>query len=122
MRIEGIEIQEFSGDVTGARSATSEWSARSGMILRVRTPDGLVGQGEASPLPGYSRDAHAPAREVLENIDWASLPEPDSTLQVEELFDRLDRVGSSAAVPSARFAVETAYLDLAGQRGSRPLW
>jgi L-alanine-DL-glutamate epimerase-like enolase superfamily enzyme len=122
MRIDDIDIQEFSGKVTGARSATSEWPARAGMVLRVRTSDGLVGQGEASPLPGYSSDAYAPALAALRNVDWGSLPEPEALSDADELLERLDTVAGSTGARSARFALETAYLDLVGQRTARPLW
>jgi o-succinylbenzoate synthase len=122
MRIEGIDIFEFSGSVTGARSATSEWSARAGMILRVRTPDGLVGYGEASPLPGYSSDAYAPALEALRTVEWDSLPEPDASSNANGWVERLDAISASIHLPSARFALETAYLDIAGQHTARPIW
>jgi len=122
MRIDSIDIREVSGEVTGAKSATSEWSARAGMMLHVRTPDGLVGQGEASPLPGYSSDAYAPALAALRNVDWASLPEPEAPARTEELLDRLDAISDGALPPAARFALETAYLDLVGQRASQPIW
>jgi L-Ala-D/L-Glu epimerase len=122
MRIDSIDIVEFSGGVTAAKSATSEWSERTGMLLRVRTPDGLVGQGEASPLPGYSSDAYASALATLRSVDWERLPEPDVPESAAEIVGRLDRIAGSTHVASARFALETAYLDLVGQRASRPLW
>jgi o-succinylbenzoate synthase len=122
MRIDGIDINEFSGEVRGAKSATSEWPARAGMILRVRTLDGLVGQGEASPLPGYSSDSYATALEALQSVDWVGLPEPKAPDGIGELLDLLDAIADSTQPSSARFALETAYLDLVGQRAQQPLW
>jgi L-Ala-D/L-Glu epimerase len=122
MRIDSVDIHEFSGAVTNVRSATTDWSTRAGMILRVRTPDGLIGQGEASPLPGYSRDTYASALAALRAVDWPRLPEPDVPESPEALTDRLRALASFAAVPSAVFALETAYLDLVGQMAVRPIW
>jgi L-alanine-DL-glutamate epimerase-like enolase superfamily enzyme len=50
------------------------------------------------------------------------VPEPDPSVGAGALIDRMRTAGSSLPVPSARFAVETAFLDLAGQRAARPLW
>jgi o-succinylbenzoate synthase len=122
MRIDSVDIHEFSGAVTNARSATTDWTTRAGMILRVRTPDGLIGQGEASPLPGYSRDAYASALAALRSVEWAWLPEPDVPESPATLMDRLRALASSTPVPSAAFALETAYLDLVGQKAARPIW
>lgn len=122
MRVDSIDIHEFSGRVDDAKSATSAWSERNGMLLRIRTPDGLVGQGEAAPLPGYSSDTYATASAALEGVDWEQVPEPVVPESPDELMDRLDRIASSTSAASARFALETAYLDVVAQRAARPVW
>lgn len=122
MRVERVTVTKYSGPATRARSATTEWPTRSGLLLTVRTPDARIGLGEASPLPGYSPDSLEDAASCLETIDWTALPEPDPVGGPSEELERLKRVGDCAGVPSARFALETAYLDVAGQRANRPIW
>jgi o-succinylbenzoate synthase len=38
-------------------NARSEWHEREGLMLEIRDEKGRLGQGEASPLPGYSRES-----------------------------------------------------------------
>lgn len=82
----------------GAESAAQ--SHREGAWLTLTDDEGREGHGEASPLPGYS---------------------PDTLAEVVAAFDASDDTLVDAAPPSARFAWETARLDLAAQRAGRPL-
>src|SRR5260221_11647862 len=77
MRITRADVVAYGGVVEGARSATLRWDARKGILLRVVGRDGLVGQGEASPLPGYSKDDLDAARRSLQRLDWETLVEAD---------------------------------------------
>jgi L-Ala-D/L-Glu epimerase len=72
---------------------------RDALILILEDELGLRGFGEASPLPGHSPDTIAQCREELSQIDWN---EPTATVHS----------------PAARFAIETALLDLRAQSGS----
>lgn len=121
MRVAHVTIKEFSGGVTGARSATARWVTRRGMVLQVRTPEGLLGQGEASPLPGYSPDDYGYAMTSLRGVDWESLPEADPSEGTDALLEQVASIVGSTTAPSARFAIETALLDLLGQRAERPI-
>jgi len=96
-------------------NARSGWRARHGLILRVHDEAGGTGQGEASPLLDYSADDLPAARAALEAFA-ARLP----GFELEQPLRAIgDAVGESAA---ARFALETAVLDLLGQRRGQPLW
>ena len=101
------------GGATGAPvgAARGRVSERAGVLVTLRDGHGRVGQGEASPLPGYSRET---LDEVVEALRGA-LP------RVEEDVVEAPLVGLGAPwlreIPGpARFALETAVLDLAGKR------
>ncbi len=96
---------------------------RRGLVLALSDAEGREGQGEATPLPGFSPDTsgachrallHATA--ALAPIDLDAAPPADAVARALAPLDpALD------AVPAARFALETALLDLAGQRLGLPL-
>jgi o-succinylbenzoate synthase len=88
-------------------------AARPSVRLRILASDGHAGVGEASPLPGYSPDDAASCRAALLAL------EPNELSQVEPC-----RAGDliSPFLPAARFALETALLDLHARRGRQPAW
>ncbi len=93
------------------RTAARGWTER--RSLRLRLVDGArEGWGEAAPLPGYSAETIEEARAALEAFAW---PEPVSVEAIAGAADAL-------SAPSARFAAETALLDLLAQRRGVPLW
>lgn len=99
--------------------AVARWAERRGLSLRVRDDAGEIGEGEASPLPGYSVDSLDCARSVLKAVPWHRLPPFDLERPIAtQVRAALDRVGPES--PSARFAVETALLDLLGKRLGLP--
>ncbi|MBX2812496.1 MAG: hypothetical protein KTR25_11830 [Myxococcales bacterium] len=92
-----------------AANAFAAWPKRRGVLLSVSI-DGVLGWGEASPLPGYSPDTEAQAHKLLvalpgvevrvdETAPWASIQELAYELMPDE------------RAPAARFAVESALLD-----------
>lgn len=97
-------------------SARGAWGAREGLLLYVRDERGHLGQGEAAPLPGYSPDALEEARADLERVrnDVLSVPFDDCLPPASQVA-RLDR-RLACRSPAARCALQTALLDLAGQR------
>ena len=69
-------------EVTGtlgadASNASRAWRERRGLLLEICDREGRIGQGEASPLPGFSSDTLAEARADLLGVDWAGLPDLD---------------------------------------------
>ncbi len=102
-------------------NSKASWTSREGTVVRV-CAGGAVGYGEASPLPGFSAES---LTDVSRDLDRARdvlrstvLPlEGDAEKALEHVFAEL-----GLFVPSARFAVETAVLDLRARLRGEPLW
>lgn len=101
-------------------NARGAWTKRLTLELSLAAGDGASGRGEAAPLPDYSPDRLEDCERLLAALD-------------EARFDVLADAGAQALLdaaatavppelPAARFALETALLDRAGQRSGRPLW
>jgi o-succinylbenzoate synthase len=121
LRIIDAELREFGGRLGGEAAGLGRWEERSGLLLTLGDAEGGRGQGEASPLPGYSSDTLSGARHELSAIEWARLPSVDLD---RAPLPQVERVVGAAGLrsPSARLAVETALLDLAGGRLGLPLY
>lgn len=94
-------------------------SARRGVLLELTDDEGRVGQGEATPYPGFSLDDAASCERALDRarsrlgvIDDEGPAEDVVASAVAAALDP-DRGGPT---PAARFALETALLDLIAQR------
>jgi o-succinylbenzoate synthase len=99
----------------GAENARRSWPARKSLVVGLLEPGGAWGLGEAAPLPGYSPETLGDVERALADV------------RTDELARALDhetpRVALAAAAalvprsaPSARFALETATLDLMSRR------
>jgi o-succinylbenzoate synthase len=108
----------IGGALSGvAANARARWRARRGLALRLVDDAGAVGWGEASPLPGYRDDTLDQAAAALETALAAPLALALDGPLDRELDALLDARGlTAAAAPAARFALETALLDLGAQR------
>lgn len=112
-------------EVTGAlgaeaSNASRAWRERRGLLLELCDREGRIGQGEASPLPGFSSDTLVEARADLLGVDWAGFP---ALAPGAGLLNDIEAALSGACLnaPAARFAAETALLDLAGQAAGLPV-
>lgn len=121
MRIVGVQLIPNRGNLaqpTG--NAGHAWSVREGLLLQLTDERDHLGQGEASPLPGYSPETLDTDRLALARVALVDL-EFDLALELPELMEN-----ASARLPSvayaARFALETALLDLIGHRLGLPAW
>ena len=104
-------MRRVTGRVVGvAATATRAWSERRGARLQLTDSEGRIGQGEASPLPGYSPDTLEQCEEVLERA-VARAP-----FQFPTIPGALAQLGIGFDTPAARFAIETALFDLVAQR------
>lgn len=101
-------------------NAQSTWAERRGLILRLFDEQGAMGQGEASPLPDFSADNLESAGAALRKFAARSL-EFDLEQPALGLLAEVDDLMAKEQA-AARFAVETALLDLVGQRRKKPLW
>lgn len=115
-RLATTRVLALRGAVQGLAGAARDARERRSLVLRVADARGGWGQGEASPLPGYSPDNIDAAAAQLARLRPADWPAPDAG----------DPLGWSNALlaaarlssPAARFALETAALDwLARERG-----
>lgn len=114
-----LELRRLSLATPGAGDARRDWPVRSCLLLRLTDEQGRSGFGEASPLPGYSPDSLDGAEAALRRVAPEALarslsdrPPPDALAAVAELVP--------LTAPAARFALETAALDLLGQAGGTP--
>lgn len=100
-------------------NAQRSWNEREGVVLELRA-GGLVGAGEASPLPGYSQDDLEAAARELEGVA-ARLSAIDPGEDVRTTF-RAKVQEAALRSPAAVFALETALLDLVAQARGLPAW
>jgi o-succinylbenzoate synthase len=120
-RIARIEVAVHEGSTSRPiQNARAAWRDRRGVRLSLFDESDRVGLGEASPLPGWSPDTFEAARDALLAFDVGRLGAFDLDRGIEEELARWSSTISSA-IPSARFALETALLDLAGQAAKRPI-
>jgi o-succinylbenzoate synthase len=124
MRIAAAALERFAGALPmPVGNGQLTWQRREGLLLRLSDDEEEMGQGEASPLPGYSPDTLEEAAAVLKRVSWEAMPELDLAAPVAVEFPRFfDQVGRALDAmlpversPAARFAAETAILDLAGR-------
>ncbi len=91
-------------------SARGSFAAREGVLLELSDGDAGLAYGEASPLPGFSRESLEEVVNRVVGFPWASLRVPRQVDDLREL---------SIPEPSLRFAIESALLSLlARQSGS----
>jgi o-succinylbenzoate synthase len=96
------------------RAPDGEPRERRGVWLSLTGGEGRVGFGEAAPLPGYSPDDLGACELALASVHerLAPLNGPSAAAAVSGAMAPLDL----GAVPAARFALETALLDLWAKR------
>ena len=109
MRITSVHVRRHGGEGSGPMGpAGRAVTSREGALVTLTDDRGNTGVGEASPLPGYSPDT---LDEVMSAIESAA-----PSLTDLELPDALADIAFDAPSPSARFALESALLDLLGRR------
>jgi len=109
-----LSIRRFSNGSRGAHNARRAWAVRSGLLLELQAGS-LRGLGEAAPLPGYSTDTLDDAETALRALDPYAL---ESAVDIDDANEALRSVVDllPPTQPAARMALETAALDLRGQR------
>ncbi len=126
MRIVARRIVRIGGAL--ARPLAGRWVRRDGVLLLLTDEDGRVGRGEASPLPDYSTDSLDACEDALATIEIGignangngngngnANGNGNGIEKVRGAVEAID-----ARLPAARFALETALLDLAAQRAGVP--
>ena len=109
MRIASIAARTIRWSIA-SRGAARGRTERAAVVLEVRTEAGVVGLGEAAPLPGLSPDTlDDAARAIAAFAARAPFAIADR--------EAVSTIAATTAAPAARFAIEAALLDaLARQR------
>ena len=105
-----VRLIPWGGVVDPSRVLGSRrvWERRDGFLLLLEDASGATGAGEATPLPGLSKETVEDAGRALAQIDWSRL-DPKRVLDGGPVGGH-----ASQLPPSARFALETACADLTG--------
>jgi o-succinylbenzoate synthase len=102
-------------------TARGRWQRRVSLRVELRDPSGLVGLGEAAPLPGYSLDTLEGSEAALSAVSAAELADLARLELPGEVPTAVARV-VPAEQPAARFALETALLHRLSLTRGCPLW
>lgn len=103
MLITSVRLETVRWPIASAGAARGR-SERAAIIVELTTADGVVGLGEAAPLPEYTFDSLAAAQRDLE-VFAASTP-----FECAPTLAAASAIAARASTPSARFAIETALL------------
>ena len=105
-----------------AQNARQGWTERDACFITLTSDAGIRGQGEASPLPGFSPDRLDECEAALRELDVRRLPE--SLAVGRSALVELGRLSAQlpARLPAARAALECALLDLWSRSAGRPAW
>jgi o-succinylbenzoate synthase len=122
------ELSRYRVGVAGARpvsNAQSTWATRAGVVIDLFDDSGARGQGEAAPLPGYSDETLEVAEGELRALEVDALPELGEVVEraVREPAELSDWLFSAQgpSAPSARFALQSAAVDLIARRRGEPV-
>jgi muconate cycloisomerase len=100
------------------RFGTTDRSTSPNVIVRIATDDGLVGYGEACPVPAFTSETQESIVELVETRVAPRLVGRDASQRLPRLAD-LARVLRFA--PFTVAAVDTALLDLLGRHAGVPV-
>ena len=103
-----------------AANAQTSWSERSGLLLTLKDEQGVWGQGEAAPLPGYADDSLEHTEHALRSCRPDALADAFA-MDLSQLGARFVEA-LPLSTPSARFALETAFFDWVARRRGEPLY
>lgn len=118
LRIARVELRDVGGELKAALgNARGAWRERRGLLLRIFDGDGVAGVGEATPLPGHSPDTLRSCAHALRRLAGREV-----TLDAAAPLGPQLLAAALPTAPAARFAAETALLDLLGRRLGAPLW
>jgi o-succinylbenzoate synthase len=110
-----LELRRLTVPTPRAHNARQHWPERQSLLLRISDTQGRAGVGEASPLPGYSRDSLDDVERALGQLRAEDV---ERALEAGETRAVLAGVTAllPATLPSSRMALETAALDFVGHR------
>ncbi|MEI9940339.1 MAG: o-succinylbenzoate synthase [Pseudomonadota bacterium] len=105
-----------------AQNARARWTERASCVITLESNDGVRGQGEAAPLPGFSPDDLQACQQALAALDLGGIA--DRLAPGQDLIGELGRasVRLPQDLPAARAALEAALLDLWARTARAPAW
>lgn len=115
-----LSVESFSvplGD--GFSNANTTWQSREGLQIQLRCR--VNGLGEASPLPGFSRESTAECKDWLQALDSQPFRPLLAIHSPKALLEKLEPLLAQAPA-AVRFGVETAFLDRLAQQREVPVW
>src|SRR5688572_3724831 len=112
MHVVGATTRVVTWRLDGSGAARGR-STRTAILVELRTEGGVVGLGEAAPLPGISVDTLDDAARAIA-VFAARLP-----VEVSDV-SAIRTVSSGVDSGAARFAIETALLDALGRERREP--
>jgi o-succinylbenzoate synthase len=118
VKIEAAELQNFRLRLrTPLATARGPVASREGVLLSLRSADGCIGYGEATPLPAFGTESLDAARRSLHTC--APLLEGAGPGEPEELLGWIARRCQPSS--TARAAIDCALHDLAARQAGRSL-
>lgn len=121
MKLDGFEVYRYELHLTEPlRLEDVEVRRREGVLLRL-LGDGVEGWGEASPLPGFSRESVEEAARQLSELAAAMQGREISTEGIRPVGALAAELDELDPAPSARFALELAVCNLGAARRKEPL-
>ncbi len=119
-RLVGLDIEPFRLPFRlPLRTARATITERTGAVVTLTTSDGRTGFGEAAPLPAFSTGSWDDTTAALRaaRSRWTDCAAPTSAAAVEDhLTQDADLAALLLQSPAARFALESALLDLVAQQ------
>ncbi|MBU0473649.1 MAG: o-succinylbenzoate synthase [Bacteroidetes bacterium] len=94
-------------------NATFNIAARNGFIIKITDENDLVGYGEVSPLPGFSKETFEEAEIALNKLYYSILEKASK----KETYDLSTELITISYLPSLLFGFEQAIISLLVQRG-----
>lgn len=118
MRIEAAELRSFRLRLrTPLATALGVLAFREGVLLSLRSTDGCVGYGEATPLEAFGTESLDAARRSLDAcVAWLEGADPG---EPEELLGWIGQRGRPT--PTARAAIDCALHDLVSRAEGRSM-
>jgi o-succinylbenzoate synthase len=115
-----IRLADDPGAAGSVGDAHRTWSERRTLLVVVEDGEGRTGLGEAAPLPDYSPDSFDDAFRALSPL--VGTPLGDGVRRAPESASELRAATPTLASPAARFAVESALVELSSKQRGEPAW
>jgi o-succinylbenzoate synthase len=115
-----IRLTDDLGGAGSVGDAQRTWSERRTLLVVVEDGEGHTGLGEAAPLDDYSPDSFDDAFQELAPLVGASLGA--GARRAPESAGELRAATPVLRSPAARFALESALVELSARRRGEPAW